>query len=33
MLRDNQYKAIKTKLETMLNTVNRIIDGTEEVEE
>lgn len=33
MLRDNQYKAIKTKLEAMLNTVNRIIDGTEEVEE
>ena len=32
MLRDNQYKAIKTKLETMLNTVNRIIDS-EEVEE
>lgn len=32
MLRDNQYKAIKTKLETMLNTVNRIIDETEEVE-
>lgn len=29
MLRDNQYKAIKTKLETMLNIVNRIIDSEE----
>ena len=33
MLNDNQYRAMKTKLEVMLNTVNRIIDGTEEVEE
>lgn len=33
MLRDNQFRAMKTKLEVMLNTVNRIIDGTEEVEE
>ena len=29
MLGDNQYRAIKTKLETMLNTVNRIIDSEE----
>ena len=33
MLNDNQYRAMKTKLEVMLNTVNKIIDGTEEVEE
>ena len=33
MLNDNLYRAMKTKLEVMLNTVNRIIDGTEEVEE
>ena len=29
MLGDNQYRAIKTKLEVMLNTVNRIIDSEE----
>jgi hypothetical protein len=33
MLGDNQFRAMRTKLEVMLNTVNRIIDGTEEVEE
>ena len=32
MLGDNQYRAFKTKLEVMLNTVNRIIDS-EEVQE
>ena len=29
MLGDNQYRAFRTKLETMLNTVNRIIDSEE----
>lgn len=29
MLGDNQYRAFKTKLEVMLNTVNRIIDSEE----
>lgn len=29
MLSDNQYRAIKTKLELMLNTLNRIIDSEE----
>lgn len=33
MLGDNQFRAMRTKMEVMLNTVNRIIDGTEEVEE
>ena len=33
MLGDNQFRAMKTKMEVMLNTVNRIIDSTEEVEE
>ena len=33
MLGDNQFRAMRTKLEVMLNIVNRIIDGTEEVEE
>lgn len=29
MLQNNQYRAFRTKLETMLNTVNRIIDSEE----
>ena len=29
MLNNNQYRAFRTKLETMLNTVNRIIDSEE----
>jgi hypothetical protein len=33
MLGDNQFRAMRTKMEVMLNTVNRIIDGTEEVQE
>ena len=32
MLNSNQHRAFKTKLEVMLNTINRIIDA-EEVEE
>lgn len=29
-LSENQWRALKTKLESMLSTVKRIIDGTEE---
>jgi hypothetical protein len=29
LLNENQYKAIKTKLESMLTTVNRIIESQE----